>query len=312
MKVVYMGTPEFAVLPLERISGRFEVGYAVTSQDKPRNRGKKLQFTPVKDKAIELGIEVLQPDKIKGNTEFINTLREYDPDVIFVAAYGKLLPKEILELPRFGCINIHASLLPRHRGAAPIQNSILMGDEKTGVTIMRMAEGLDTGNMILKAETETANKTSGMLHDELSVIGSELVVEVLDAMERGETINEEVQDESLSCYAPMIFKKDGEIDFTLSAEEIERKTRAFDPWPGAYTYLGEEQFKIWEADVIGEETDAAPGTVLSSDASGIRIAAGKGIISARIIQVPGRKRTPVSEYIKGNSIAAGTVLGKEN
>lgn len=311
MKVVYMGTPEFAVPPLCEIASEYEVGYAVTQQDKPKNRGKKLQPTPVKEKALELGIEVLQPEKVRGNEEFLEKLKEYGPDVIVVAAYGKILPTEILELPRYGCINIHASLLPRHRGAAPIQNCILTGDEKTGVTVMKMAEGLDTGNMLLKAETDTAGKTSGQLHDELSVMGSRLIMEVLEALDRGETLHEEVQDDSLSCYAPMIFKKDGKIDFTASAEEIERKTRALDPWPGAYTELNGEVFKIWEAEADSDDFGLEPGTVISADASGIRIAAGKGTLRATVIQVPGKRRTAVSEYLKGNSIEKGTVLGKE-
>lgn len=309
MKIIYMGTPDFAVPALSLIAEKHEVGYVLTQQDKPKNRGKKLQPTPVKEKALELGIEVLQPDKVKNNPELMETLAAYAPDAIVVAAYGKILPVELLELPKYGCFNIHASLLPRHRGAAPIQNCILLGDEKTGVTVMRMAEGLDTGNMILKAETEIGKKNGGQLHDELSEMGGKLIMEFLDRLESGEEIPEEVQDDALSCYAPMIFKKDGEIDFSQSAEVIERRTRALDPWPGAYTQYNGQPMKIWEAEVSDEASDKDPGTVLKVDNNGIAIATGKGTLTATVIQMPGKKRVAVKEYLKGNSIEEGTVLG---
>lgn len=309
MKVVYMGTPDFAVPALETIAKEHEIGYVVTQQDKPKNRGKKMQPTPVKEKALELGLEVLQPEKVKNNEEFINMLREYAPDVIVVAAYGKIIPKVILDLPLYGCINIHASLLPKYRGAAPIQRSILSGDEKTGVTIMRMAEGVDTGNMLMSKATDIGRKTSGMLHEELAVIGSELIVEVLKMIEEGNPPEEVVQDDSLATHAPMIFKQDGIIDFSLSAEEIERKTRALDPWPGAFTTMNGETFKIWEAEPVKESSDEAPGTVVSAGSEGIGISTGEGILMAKVIQVPGKKRVAVSEFLKGNRIEKGIKLG---
>ena len=220
MKIVYMGTPDFAVGPLAAIAeAGYEIGYAVTQQDKARNRGKKIQFTPVKTKAMELDIPVLQPERVKGDEEFLKTLEEYAPDVIVVAAYGQILPEEVLTLPKYGCINIHASLLPRHRGAAPIQRAILCGDEKTGVTIMQMEKGLDTGDMLLKKECSIDSKTADELHDELAEMGAQLIVEFLDRLSAGNPPEPVKQDDSLSTYAPMIFKEDGRIDFDRPAEE---------------------------------------------------------------------------------------------
>lgn len=309
MKIVYMGTPDFAVPALEAlVKAGHEVGYVVSQPDAAKDRGKKLKPTEVKAKALELGIEVLQPEKIKGNDEFFKTLSVYQPDLIVVAAYGKLIPKNILELPKYGCVNIHGSILPRWRGAAPIQWSIISGDEETGVTLMYMAEGLDTGDMIAKAYTTTKGKTSGQLHDELSVLGAELLISKLDDFEKG-NIEAEKQDDSLSCYAPMLSKKDGQVDFAKPAREIECSVRGLSPWPGAYTYMNGEIFKIWEADVIEKDAKAVPGTVLAVSKEGIEIATGENILSATMIQIPGKKKMAVSDFIKGNSIETGIVLG---
>lgn len=186
MKIVFMGTPDFAVPTLEKLcEAGHEVGFAVTQPDTARDRGKKIKYTPVKEKALQLGIEVLQPEKIKNNAGFMDKIKEYGPDVTVVVAYGKLLPKELLDIPAKGCINVHASLLPRHRGAAPIQRAIIDGDEKTGVTIMYMAEGLDTGDMLAAAETPVDRKNAGQLHDELSVMGAELLTKTLEKVEAG-------------------------------------------------------------------------------------------------------------------------------
>lgn len=213
MNVVFMGTPKFAVPTLEALAqAGHEISGVITQPDAMRDRGKKLQPTPVKEKAVELGIPVYQPAKIKNNEEFLATLKELAPDVIVVAAYGKILPAEVLIIPPLGCVNVHASLLPKYRGAGPIQRAILEGEEKTGITIMYMAEGLDTGDMLSKAETSIEKKTAEELTEELALMGGKLLVETLPLLESGE-IQGEVQDDSLATYAPMISKKDGQIDF---------------------------------------------------------------------------------------------------
>lgn len=310
MKIVYMGTPDFAVPALEEIvKAGHEVGYVVSQPDTARDRGKKLKPTAVKAKAMEYDIPVLQPEKIKGNEEFYNTLKAYEPDLMVVAAYGRILPKEILDMPKYGCVNIHGSILPRWRGAAPIQWSVISGDEETGVTLMYMAEGLDTGDMIAKAYTTTAGKTSGDLHDELSKLGAELLVSKLKDFEEG-TIEAEPQNDEESCYAPMLSKKDGVIDFTKSAKEIECAIRGLSPWPGAFTSYNGDTLKIWEAEAIEGGEGKTPGTIVDVDKNGIKIATGAGILLAKVIQVPGKRRMNVEDYIKGNTIEKNILLGE--
>jgi len=302
-----MGTPDYAVPALEAIAtAGHDVVCVVTQPDAVSGRGKKIKFSPVKQKALELGIPVLQPEKIKKNEEFLAQLGVLFPDVIVVAAYGKFLPKAVLDLPRLGCVNLHASLLPRFRGAAPIQAAIIEGDEETGVTLMKMDVGLDTGDMLAKARTETDSKTGEELHDELAVMGAELIVDLLPKLEK---IEGEKQDDSEATYAPMISKQDGHIDFTCSAKRIERTIRAFDPWPGSFAFAGEKMLKFWKADVLEETSDSAPGTVIEAQNGHIDIACGEGILRVLEIQAPGKKRTAVGEYLKGNSIEIGTVLG---
>ena len=307
MRIVYMGTPDFAVPALASLhEAGHEIVYVVTRPDARSNRGKKIHYSPVKEKALELGLDVLQPTKIRGNEEILQTLADAKPDVIVVAAYGRILPPEILELPAKGCLNIHGSLLPRFRGAAPIQAAVLEGDEVTGITIMQMEEGLDTGGMLLKGSTPVNGKNAGQLHDELSRMGADLICSALDRLDE---ITAEVQDDSLATYAPMISKKDGLVDFTNTPERIERQMRAFDPWPGTYTWLGDQMMKFWSGCALADETDAAPGTVVAAGPEGIDIAAGGRILRVTELQMPGRKRTAASEYLKGNSIEIGTVLG---
>lgn len=309
MKIIYMGTPDFAVPALEALAAAgHEIGYVVTQPDAVRDRGKKVKMTPVKEKALELGIEVLQPERVKGDDGFFETISAFEPDLIAVAAYGQILPKNVLELPKLGCVNIHGSLLPRWRGAAPIQRAIQAGDEETGITIMYMEEGLDTGAMLSKRSTPIADKNGEQLHDELAVMGAQLLVETLPKLEAGE-IEPEAQDDSLSTYAKMLSKKEGQIDFTKSPEEIERMIRAFDSWPGAYTSYGDKVMKIWKADVKPAGKDAAAGTITAVGKEGIEISAGGGTLVAQIIQMPGKKRVAVSEYLKGNTVEIGTVLG---
>ncbi|MBQ6496871.1 MAG: methionyl-tRNA formyltransferase [Firmicutes bacterium] len=307
MRVIYMGTPDFAVPALQALhEAGHEVACVVTQPDAVRDRGKKIRFSPIKEKAQELGIPILQPEKIKKNESFLEEIRGMAPDVIVVAAYGKILPKQLLDIPPLGCINIHGSLLPRFRGAAPIQAAIIEGDRETGVTIMRMSEGLDTGDMLAKASTVIDGKTGQDLHDELSVTGADLLIETLPKLA---TLEGEKQDDRLATYAPMISKQDGHVDFTGSAARIERTIRAFDPWPGTFAFAGEKMLKLWKAEALPASANAAPGTVIEAQDGHIDIACGEGILRVTELQAPGKRRTAVREYLKGNSIEIGTVLG---
>ena len=309
MKTVFMGTPDFAAIILDALAGsRHDVAYAVTQPDKAKNRGKKVQYTPVKELALAKDIEVLQPEKVRGNDEFIALLRECAPDIMIVAAYGQILPKDVLDIPKYGSVNVHASLLPKLRGAAPIQKAIIDGEKETGVTIMQMAEGLDTGDMLLKEAVEIGRMNYSQLHDRLAEIGSRLLLETLEMIEEGR-IHPEKQDDSLSTYAHMISKQDGKISFEKSPEEIERLIRGFDPWPGAFCDCGDAMMKLWKAEPIDESTgETEPGTVISADEKGLKIACGGRALMVTEIQMPGKKRVSVKEYLKGNKIEKGTIL----
>lgn len=309
MKIIYMGTPEFAVPPLQKLcENGYQVKLVVTQPDKARDRGKKVQYPPVKEYALKHGLEVLQPERMKGNEEFITRVKEINPDLIIVAAYGKLLPAELLQIPRLGCINIHASLLPKFRGAAPIHRSIIEGEEITGVTLMYMEEGLDTGDMIAARSTEIDKKTTAELHDELSIIGAELLITSLPYIEK--KINGRTkQDDSRATYAPMIFKQDGLVDFGKSPEELERLIRGLNSWPGAYTIYHGESMKLWQADALEERTNMPHGMVIGVSDEGIKVAAGGRALLLKRIQLPGKKAMQVSDYLKGNKIAIGEILG---
>ncbi len=308
MKIAFMGTPEFAVKVLEGLLATdHEVGLVITQPDKAKNRGKKIQFTPVKGLAIEHEITVLQPEKVRGDDRFYEELRKYSPDIIVVVAYGQILPKDILEIPRFGCVNVHASLLPRLRGAAPIQRAILEGDEQTGVTIMQMSEGLDTGDMLLKGSLSIGKMNYSQLHDALAELGSRLLIQTLDLIEKG-SICPEPQDDAKATYAKMISKQDGKIDFAKEPEQIERLIRGFDPWPGAFCEYENVMMKLWKAEPLAEDTGEAAGTIISADANGLKIAAGCGALLVSEIQVPGKKRVAVADYLKGNRIQEGIIL----
>ncbi len=308
MKIAFMGTPEFAVRVLEELlKTKHEVGLVITQPDKAKNRGKKIQYTPVKEKALEHNIEVLQPERVRGNEEFLTRLREYAPDIIVVVAYGQILPKEVLELPKHGCVNVHASLLPRLRGAAPIQRAIIEGDEETGVTIMQMSEGLDTGDMLARESVKIGDMNYSRLHDTLAEIGAKLMASTLDLIEIGK-VSPKPQDDSKSSYANMIFKQEGKIDFTREPEVIERLIRGFDPWPGAFCEYGDIVMKLWKAEPICQDTGKEPGTITKVSPKGIEIACGSGTLLVSEIQVPGKKRVAVSEYLKGNRIEEGIIL----
>ena len=309
MKVIYMGTPDFAVPALEAlVKAGHDVALVVTKADRPKDRGKKIQSCPVKLKALELGLNVESPEKVKGNTEFFDLLKSIEPDFICVAAYGKLLPKEILELPKYGCVNIHGSLLPKYRGPAPIHRAVIDGEKETGVTIMQMAEGMDTGDMYAKAAVEIGEKTTEDLHIELADLGAKLLVETLPGLAAG-SIKGEAQDESLASYAPMVFKDEGIIDYSKSAEEICCLVRGFFSWPTASTRLVGEVLKVHKAKVGRKGDFGHPGTVVSADRNGLEVACQGGTVIFTNIQAPGKKAMDVSAYFLGNKIEIGTVLG---
>lgn len=309
MRIVFMGTPDFAVPVLEEIiKAGHQVGYVITQPDKARNRGRKVQFTPVKEAALRHDIPVLQPEKIKNSPQTMDVLREYEPDIIVVVAYGQIIQKELLSLPRFGCVNVHASLLPRLRGASPIQHAILCGEEETGVTIMQMGEGLDTGDMLSRIKTPVGSKNGEQLHDELSVLGAKLLAETLPKIEAGK-IQPEKQDDSLSTYAGLITKQDGKVDFTQSPEVIERKIRAFDPWPGAFCTFRGDSMKIWKAVVQEMATEKESGTIIAVSDDGLDVACGGGVLRITEIQMPGKKRVSINAFLRGNQIEKEEKLG---
>lgn len=305
MKIVFMGTPEFAAGALKKLAeAGHEITLVVTQPDKPKGRSKLYVPSPVKEEALKLGIEVFQPDRIK-KPENVEILRKYPADVFVVAAFGQILSKEILDMPKFGCINIHASLLPKYRGAAPIQWSIINGEEKTGVTIMQMDEGLDTGDMLLVGETVIEDTdTADSLHDKLMVQGAELIVEALEKLEAGE-LKATKQPEEPLFYASMIKKEDGELDFTEEAEVIGRKIRAFYPWPGSFTFLNGGLIKVSEAKVHSENSNMEPGGVCDVNKNSIMVQTGKGILEILRIQPQGKKEMSVHDYLLGKKINIG-------
>lgn len=314
MKIVYMGTPDFAVPPLRALA---EAGYrveaVVTQPDKPKGRGKALMPTPVKEEALKHGIPVFQPSKVREES-FVRQLSELDPDVIIVAAFGQIIPKEILDMPAFGCLNIHASLLPKYRGAAPIQYAVIDGEKESGVTLMRMGTGLDTGDMIAKAVIPlAADETGGSLFDKLAQAGAELLVETLPSVFDGTAVYEKQPEESPTPYAAMITKQMGLLDFSESAEKLERLIRGLNPWPSAYTFLEGKTLKIWKAAVSGMEYDkngqeALPGTVVLTDKEGIHVVCGEGRLILQEVQLEGKKRMDAAAFLRGFPIAAGTRL----
>ena len=310
MRIVYMGTPDFAVPALEKIvSCGWDVPLVVTKPDRPASRGHKSQQCDVKKKALELGLAVESPEKVKNNPEFAARLREIAPDFIVVAAYGKILPKEILDIPAYGCINIHGSLLPKYRGAAPIQRSVLAGDPESGVTIMYMAEECDAGDMLAQRAIPIAGKTSEQVFDELSVLGADLLVECLPKIVSGE-LKGVPQDASLATHAAMIAKEEGQIDWDRSAKALESHVLGMYSWPIAFTSLNGEVFKIHAAKAADRRTKAAPGTVVSSGKEGIGVACGDGgVLLLTKVQLPGKKAMDAGAFLLGHTVETGTVLG---
>lgn len=308
MKIVFMGTPDFAVSTLESlVKGGHEVIAAVTQPDKPKGRGKAVQLTPVKEKAMEYEIPVYQPVKAR-DPEFVELLKGMNPDVIVVVAFGQLLPKAILDIPKYGCVNVHASLLPKYRGAAPIQWAVIDGEEVSGVTTMLMDEGLDTGDMLEKAEIVLDEKeTGGSLFDKLSALGGELILSTLEKMENG-TITRTPQGESTTSYAKMLKKTMGEIDWSMEAVKIERLIRGLNPWPSAYTSLKGKTVKIWSADVVAGNTTGNPGRVTVSKDK-LLVECGEGFLSITELQLEGKKRMETAAFLRGFTVEDQTVFG---
>lgn len=308
MRIVFMGTPDFSVPALEAlVKGGHQVIAAVTQPDKPKGRGKAVLMTPVKEKALEMGIPVYQPVKVR-EPEFVKTLADLAPDVIVVVAFGQILPKSILEIPRYGCVNIHASLLPKYRGAAPIQWAVIDGEKETGVTTMFMNEGLDTGDMLEKEVVPLDPKeTGGSLHDKLSAVGGRLILSTLKGLEDG-TLKGTPQTDEGSCYAKMLKKSLGDIDWTMDGAAIERLIRGLNPWPSAYTSLHGKTLKIWDADVTDREYGVEPGTVAEVSKDQLIIQTGKGSLSVRSLQLEGKKRMDIQDFLRGYSLEKGTVL----
>jgi methionyl-tRNA formyltransferase len=310
LRIIFMGTPDFAAATLKAlIDGPDEVVALVTQPDRAKGRGKKLSPPPAKVLAEAADIPVLQPIKIK-TEEFCNGLLTYRPDLIVVAAYGRILPKSILELAPLGCINVHGSLLPQYRGAAPIQWSVLNGDETTGVTIIQMNEGMDTGDILLKASIKTEpEETAGSLFDKLAVLGSETLLKAIKGLQDG-TLIPVSQNHELATVAPMLKKDDGLIDWHKDAKNIECLIRGLDPWPTAYCLLNSKRVRLFRPEVLHKESDAQPGTVLQADKRGIFIACGNNTLVIKEIQPEGKKRMPVESFLCGHPIAAGTLLTK--
>lgn len=315
MRVVFMGTPDFSVPTLEKIiEAGHEVIGVVTQPDKAKGRGKKVLFPPVKEKALEHNLTVYQPKRAR-EPEFIEQMRELNPDVMVVVAFGQILPKALLDIPKYGCVNVHASLLPKYRGAAPIQWAVIRGEKVSGVTTMQMDVGLDTGDMLMKTEVAlTEDETGGSLHDKLSVLGGELLIETLKGLEAG-TIQPEKQDDSQTGeYARMLDKALGKVDFSMPAEEIERLIRGLNPWPSAYTFYHGKTMKLWKAKVVSADADgeaAAPGQILSVDKKGFTVQTGDGALRILELQMEGKKRMDAGAFLRGCSMAAGEILGQE-
>ena len=310
MRVIFMGTPDFSVGTLEAIlAAGHQVAAVVTQPDKPKGRGKALQATPVKEAALAHGLTVYQPRKVREDS-FLEELKKINPDVIVVVAFGQIIPRTILELPKFGCINVHASLLPKYRGAAPIQWAVIDGEEVSGVTIMRMDAGLDTGDMLSKVEVPLAeDETGGSLFDKLSEAGARQLVQTLDRLEDGTVQPEKQPEESPTGYARMITKADGLIDWTKDAKSIERLIRGLNPWPSAFTRLEGKNLKIWKAAVQEQDSGLAPGTVISAGREGLSVQTGQGRLNILELQLEGKKRMEADAFLRGCTLETGAVLG---
>jgi len=308
MKIVFMGTPDYAAGALEAlIQAGHEITAVVTQPDKAKGRSKELQFPPVKVTAVAHNIPVMQPVKIK-TPEAMAELAKYEADVFVVAAFGQILSQAILDMPKYGCLNIHASLLPKYRGASPIQHVIIDGEEETGITIMQMDAGIDTGDMLYKRSIAIEDTdTYETLHDKLMVLGGEAIVEAISLLEDGALVPEPQQHE-LSCYAKLISKEMGNIDFSKPAVELERLIRGLNPWPSAYTFYKGKQMKVWEAAVEEGSMDIQPGTVVEVTKDTIKVACSVGILCIKSLQLEGKKRMNTHDFLLGVKVQPGEVF----
>ena len=308
MRIVFMGTPDFAVPTLTAlIEGGHEVVAVVTQPDKPKGRGKAVLMTPVKEKAIEYEIPVYQPVKVR-DPEFVELLKTMAPDAIVVVAFGQILPKSILDLPKYGCVNVHASLLPKYRGAAPIQWAVIDGEKESGVTTMMMDVGLDTGDMLeQKAIPLDEKETGGSLFDKLSGVGAKLCVKTMEAIENGTAVYTP-QDDALATHTGKIQKEMGSIDWSKDAEVIERLVRGLNPWPSAYTRIDDKNLKIWRAKVISHEVKAAPGCILKVTKDELEVQTGNGVLALLEVQLEGKKRMTTDAFLRGYQVTEGSFL----
>lgn len=318
MRVLFMGTPDFAVPTLQAlIESEHEVVGVVTQPDKPKGRGGKMQYSPVKELAVEAKLPVYQPDRVRDEA-FLFEVRRLYPDVIVVVAFGQILSKEILEIPEYGCLNVHASLLPKLRGAAPIQWSVIQGDKESGVTIMQMDEGLDTGDILMTRRYPLEEKeTGGSLFERLAAFGGPMILKVLEDAQAG-NLHPIPQKDEEHTYAKMLTKAVGEMDFTKSAVELERLIRGLNPWPSAYTHLHGKMLKVWEADVIPwqelseEQQSSKPGMILAVEKDSFTVQTGEGALRLLTVQLEGKKRMDVAAFLRGYSLKEGEFLGKES
>lgn len=309
MKIIFMGTPEFAAYIMEAVANAgHDIALAVTQCDKPRGRGKKVQFSPVKEKAVALGIPVYQPEKIK-KEECVRELLKYEPEMIIVAAYGQILPESILTMAKHGCINVHGSLLPKYRGAAPIQWAIIDGEKETGVTTMKMDAGIDTGDMIDKTVVSIAKEeTTQTLYDKLMRVGASLLLETMEKLENGTAVFTK-QNEDDSTYAKILKKEMGNIDFSMPAEKIERLIRGLNPWPAAYTSYQGRTLKIWKAFVKEEEAEGEFGEIIEVAKDSFSVKTGKNLLCVTELQMEGKKRMDTRAFLSGIRLETGERLG---
>ncbi len=310
LRIIFMGTPEFACPTLRTLIDRGENVVAVVTQpDRPKGRGQQTLPPPVKVLAEEHGIKVLQPVKVR-LPESIEEIRALEPDLIVVIAFGQILPKALLDIPKYGCINVHASLLPRYRGAAPLNWCIINGESETGVTTMMMDVGLDTGDMLLKSATPIdPDEDTQSLHDRMSKLGAELLAETLDRLVAGELVPEK-QDDSLTCYAPIMKKEDGLIDWQKSARDIKNQVRGMTPWPGAFSYLDDKLLKVYKVQTA--TGSGVPGTVLAASREGIEVACGEGSLLISELQLEGKKRMAAGDFLAGYKVQPGLALGRKD
>ena len=309
MRIIFMGTPDFSVPTLEAlVASEHEVAAVVTQPDKPKGRGKEIHMSPVKECALKHNIPVYQPVRARDEA-FVEEMRTLKPDAMVVIAFGQILPKSLLDLPKYGCVNIHASLLPKYRGAAPIQWAVINGDEETGITTMMMDVEMDTGDMLEKTVVKlNPDETGGSLFDRLSLLGGDLILSTLSKLEKGE-ITPQPQDHAQATYVKKISKSMGDIDWTMDAVSIERLVRGLNPWPSAFTRWNGKMLKIWEAQVLPDpETKAPCGSVISASDEGLKIQTGNGVLCVTSLQLEGKKRMDTAAFLRGYQIEPGCIM----